>query len=184
MKVGGSRGQATTGDFAARMNVQMKNGKMSQDIVLQNFRKTFTLDSSKGQTEHLIAVDNDGFTYALNHGGSSAVGYKQNEVNGKLVIHNHPNDTIFSRQDLRNVSGTQGIVASGKSGDHIFKLTKNFDNDGFQKALTRSPLSNSTSAKAGETSTEQVMARYNAESSKWLKRNAKKYGFTYTYNKA
>lgn len=171
-------------DFAARMNVLMKRGKMSQDIVLDNFRKMFTEDSSRGRKEHLIAVDENGFTYALNHGQRDSVGYDRSEVVGKFVIHNHPNGSVFSRQDLRGLREDKitGIVASGKSGDYVFRIGKKFDYTGFDKALSKSPVTNTVISKKGESSAESF-ARTNHESHSWLKRNAKKYGYTYEFRK-
>lgn len=159
-------------DFAARMNVLMKRGKMSQDIVLDNFRKMFTEDSSRGRKEHLIAVDENGFTYALNHGQRDSVGYDRSEVAGKFVIHNHPNGSVFSRQDLRGLREDKitGIVASGKSGDYVFRIGKKFDYTGFDKALSKSPVTNTVISKKGESSAESF-ARTNHESHSWLKRN-------------
>lgn len=182
---GGRKGSGVTErDFAARMNVLMKHGKMSQDIVLDNFRKMFTEDSNRGGKEHLIAVDENGFTYALNHGNEGSVGYNRLEVSGKLVIHNHPNDTVFSRQDLRGLKEDKitGIVASGKSGDYVFRIGKKFDYSGFDKALSKSPVTNTVIVKKGETASESL-ARTNRESHSWLKRNAKKYGYTYEFRK-
>ncbi len=174
----------TDRDFAARMNVLMKRGKMSQDIVLDNFRKMFTEDSSRGRKEHLIAVDENGFTYALNHGQKGSVGYSRSEVAGKFVIHNHPNDSVFSRQDLRGLKEDKitGIVASGRSGDYIFRIGKKFDYAGFNKALSRSPVTNKVIVKKDEFPSESL-ARTNRESDSWLKRNAKKYGYTYEFRK-
>lgn len=171
-------------DFAARMNVLMKRGKMSQDIVLDNFRKMFTEDSSRGRKEHLIAVDENGFTYALNHGQRDSVGYDRSEVAGKFVIHNHPNGSVFSRQDLRGLREDKitGIVASGKSGDYVFRIGNKFDYAGFDKALSKSPVTNTVISKKGESSAESF-ARTNHESHSWLKRNAKKYGYTYEFRK-
>lgn len=181
---GGSedRDTRTTADFAARMNVQMRNGKMSQEIVLQNFRKTFTEDAKLGRKEHLIAVDENGFTYALNHGQTSAVGYSRNQVKGRLVIHNHPNDSVFSRGDLRNLQAdaVSGVVASGKSGDYVFRIGKKFNYSGFDRALSKSPVTNTVIQKPGESASD-AWARTNRETHQWLKRNAKKYGYTYEY---
>ena len=95
----------------------MKRGKMSQDIVLDNFRKMFTEDSSRGRKEHLIAVDENGFTYALNHGQKGFVGYSRSEVAGKFVIHNHPNDSVFSRQDLREMKKDTSILSKAEQGN-------------------------------------------------------------------
>lgn len=174
----------TDSDFAARMNVQMKNGKMSPEIVLQNFRKTFTLDEEKGKIEHLIAVDSQGFTHTLNHGGTNSVSVSRSDARGKLVIHNHPNDGIFSRADLRAAStnGSTGIVASGKSGDYVFKVGKKFNSKGFNRALSKSPVTDKYYTKKGETQ-KTALARVNRESSTWLKANAKKYGYTFEYIK-
>lgn len=182
----------TTQDFASRMNRLKDGNKMSFDIMLNNFRESFTNNDEKDKKgkvissyEHLIAIDDDGFAHTLNHGDESSVGYRQSEVANKMVIHNHPNDATFSRTDLRGLEEDKlkGIVASGKSGDYIFTIGKNFKYKEFEKALGKSPVTDEYSRKRGETDA-QALARVNRETNQWLGQNAKKYGYTFEYRKA
>ena len=88
-----------------------------------------------------------------------------------MVYHNHPSGGAFSKADLITTASTaaRGIVASGKNGDYIFRKTQKFDSVGFQKAVN-----------AAKTTAKD----YSAGVDTWLKRNAKKYGYTYEFRKA
>ena len=88
-----------------------------------------------------------------------------------LIYHNHPSGGAFSKADMSTTAqtGARGIVASGRYGDYIFIKTQKFDAVGFQKALA----SAKTTAKD-----------YNEGVDRWLRRNAKKYGFKYEFKKA
>lgn len=185
-------GAESTNDFVSRVNRLADGRKMSFDIMLNNFRESFTTNDEKGKDgrvlssyEHLIGIDEEGFAHVLKHGGSDSVGYGHGELAGLMVIHNHPNDTSFSRADLRGLEEDKikGIVASGKSGDYIFKIGKNFKYKEFDKALSRSPITDEVTPRKGETG-EQALARVSRYTNQWLGQNAKKYGYTFEHRKA
>lgn len=179
-------------DFASRMNRLADGKKMSFDIMLNNFRESFTTNDEKGKNgkalssyEHLIAIDDEGFAHSLFHGKSGSVAYDRRDTENMMVIHNHPNDGVFSNADLRNMAeiGQKGVVASGKSGDYIVKVGKNFDADKFLKGLRKSPIKNRYYIDSGE-SKEQARKRIDRQATKWLKDNQKTYGYTFEYRKA
>lgn len=166
----------STRDFVSRIN-NMKNGnRMSQDYMVEHFRQTFGADNH----EHLITVNDDGFATALVHGNEGSVSYNGVNTKGQLVIHNHPNNGAFSRTDLRGLekSGITGIVAVGESTTYEFRVGKNFKYKEFDKALTKSPVTDTYSRKNGETN-QQALNRVSQWTRQWLTKNQKKYGYTF-----
>ena len=155
----------------------MANGnKMSYGTILDNFRDKYVNDNK----EHLIAIDKDGFAPVLIHGDSNSVGYRHEVVVGMHIIHNHPNNGSFSRADLRFKDGASetGVTASGRTQDYVFEKTDKFDNTAFQRALTKSPVTDSYSRKPGETP-EQALQRVDKATNNWLRANQKRYGYKF-----
>ena len=164
---GGQGGNTGTGnstpDLPARMNRMYNGNQMSAGHTLSTFRN----EHATSKTEHLIAHDDDGFVSVYTHGGKSSVGFTPNQVEGKHVIHNHPNGSNFSKADLDNLASTgqKSIAATSKSVTYKVEKNKNFDAKGFAKSLNN--------AKTTQTD-------YNKAVGDFLKRNQKKYGYTYT----
>ena len=165
---GGQEGNATgrdnsTPDLPARMNRMYNGNQMSAGHTLSTFRN----EHATSKTEHLIAHDDDGFVSVYTHGGKNSVGFTPNQVEGKHVIHNHPNGSNFSKADLDNLAATgqKSIAATSKSVTYKVEKNKNFDAKGFAKSLNN--------AKTTQTD-------YNKAVGDFLKRNQKKYGYTYT----
>lgn len=169
-----------TRDFVSRINQLQDGHKMSQEYMIQHFRETFGADSK----ENMIAIDEDGFAHTLIHGERHSVGYTKHDVNGRLVVHNHPNDGAFSRADLRNLKedGITGIVATGKTTTYEFRLGKNFKYEEFDKALTKSPVTDRYS-KIGNETNKQALERVDKQTTNWLRANQKRYGYTFKYTK-
>lgn len=160
----GSNGVAKADpDLPARMNRMYNGNKSSQENTLNTFRK----QHASSKEEHLIAMDDDGFVSAYTHGGKSSVGYSPGQVAGKHVIHNHPNGSNFSKADLDGLTSTKqkSITATSEKVTYRVEKGKNFDAKGFKKALNN--------AKTTETD-------YNKAVDKFLRQNAKKYGYKYT----
>lgn len=153
----------STPDLPARMNRMYNGNQMSAEHTLSTFRG----EHATSKTEHLIAHDDDGFVSVYTHGGKNSVGFTPNQVEGKHVIHNHPNGSNFSKADLDNLAATgqKSIAATSKSVTYKVEKNKNFDAKGFAKSLNN--------AKTTQTD-------YNKAVSDFLKRNQKKYGYTYT----
>lgn len=153
-------------DLPSRMNVKVNIQRNPEDT-LKAFRETHVSDAF----ESGVTVDEQGFVTRYVHGGATSVGIWGGK--GEMVYHNHPGEKggNFSDSDLLSVSMTpaKGIVASGKEGDYIFVKTHRFNATKFTKAVKNATL-------RGKDYTDAV--------DRWLKRNQKKYGYTYTFKKA
>ena len=155
----------TTNDFPSRVNID--KAKSTEDKTLQQFRRMY----ANADEEHGFAVDEQGYITVYKHGNASSVSWTPGELAGKLVYHNHPSGSAFSKADMLTTAQTRarGIVASGRNGDYIFVKTQKFDAIGFQKALSGAK----TAAK-----------NYDEGVDRWLRRNAKKYGYKYEFKPA
>ena len=162
---GGNGKDETENDFPSRVNTDKQ--KSTEDKTLLQFRNMY----ANADKEHAFAVDEQGYITVYKHGNSTSVSWNPSEMRGRMIYHNHPNDTAFSKADMITPAstGARGIVASGKTGDYIFRKTQKFDAVGFQKAVA----SAKTTAKDYSTGVDR-----------WLKRNAKKYGYTYEFRRA
>lgn len=152
----------------ARFPAEFNDGEkfQSEDKALEKFREKH----ANSDKEFAIAVDEDGFVHQYQEGGTTAVAIAGRD--GQLVIHNHPNDGAFSDGDLLSCAqnkGERGIIASGKSGDYIFKKGKNFNAEGFVKAVHTAKMRGTD---------------YNDAVDKWLMKNRDKYGYEYEFRKA
>lgn len=150
-------------DFPARMNRLYNGNNMSREHTLETFRK----QHANSKTEHLIAMDDNGFVSTYQHGGKHSVGFIPSQVAGKHVIHNHPSGSHFSKQDLMNLSTTKqkGITATGSKATYTVTKTSKFDAKGFSKALE--------TAKTTDSDYDRALDRF-------LKRNSSRYGYTYS----
>ncbi|MGN1479673.1 MAG: hypothetical protein ACI4XH_07895 [Acutalibacteraceae bacterium] len=162
---GGNGRDDTTNDFPSRVNTDKQ--KSTEDKTLQQFRKMYANDFK----EHGFAVDEQGYITTYKHGNKSSVSWSASELQGKMIYHNHPNSSAFSKADMITTAktGARGIVASGKNGDYIFRKTQKFDSVGFQKAVSNA---------------KTISKDYNIGVDRWLKMNAKKYGYTYEFRHA
>ena len=92
---------------------------------------------------------------------------------GETLIHNHPSGSNFSDADLKNFATTQikSIVATSSNKDTkgTYQISKGnkFDAKGFIKALSNAKWDTNKYS-------------YNTGADWWLKKNQKKYGYTYT----
>ena len=171
-------------EFVARVNRLYKGNKQSVSNMISNFRHEVINDS----IEHMIAVDRDGFAHVMRRGNSGAVAVRDEDVVGKLVVHNHPDylngksGGIFSRTDLIATANNKslGIVASERKGDWIFEKTKNFKQAEFLKQLQKSPVTNSIVIVAGETG-DEAYKRTQKQSMNWLRANQKRYGYKFSF---
>lgn len=136
---------------------------MSREHTLETFRK----QHANSKTEHLIAMDDNGFVSTYQHGGKHSVGFIPSQVAGKHVIHNHPSGSHFSKQDLMNLSTTKqkGITATSAKATYTVTKTDKFDAKGFSKALE--------TAKTTDSDYDRALDRF-------LKRNSSRYGYTYS----
>lgn len=130
--------------------------------------QTFIKKHGGSKTEYSTAVDSQGFAHNYLHGGKNSV-----EIlpisGGFTAIHNHPNASNFSSTDLHSFAAVKNmntLVATNSS--KAYRITKgaNFDAKGFDKAVSKSRFTTKD---------------YNKGADLWLKKNAKKYGYTYSY---
>ena len=150
-------------DIPAKMNKMYGGNKMSFDNTLKNFKNAHLLSDK----EHAVGVDKDGFVQIYKHGNKGSVGWNVDELAGKHIIHNHPSDgySAFSKADLITTATTKatGITATSSQYDYVFNKKHNFDAKGFVKAVN----------------TASGTGNYNEDVHKFLKSNAKKYGYSY-----
>lgn len=175
---GGNSKDNTTPDLPARMNVKLKTARSYAEMV-----QAFIDTHGSAEIEHGVVVDAQGFATRYLHGNATSIsGLTGN--GSEIAIHNHPRDgwPNFSKEDVVNTAlGTRrGIVAvstkAGRgedtakyAGTYTFTKGHHFDASGFVKAVNNANLSGKD---------------YNDAVSRWLKANQKKYGYSYSYQKA
>ena len=151
-------------DYPARMNRLYDGNKQSFENTLKNFQDAHI----KSKIEHAVMVDDNGYVSIYKHGNSGSVSWYASELTG-MVIHNHPSDGWgnFSKADMVTTATTKatGIVATGGKGTFILKKTAKADNEGFVKAINKARSTDSN---------------YDRAVDRWLKKNAKKYGYVYS----
>lgn len=162
--------------FPAYLNVKTGQRFKSQDKSIKEFAKM----TDKELREYSASLDEMGYATKYNKGESGSTAFLP-IING-MVIHNHPVYdkkghvvawNSFSGQDLRVIANdrrTRGIVATanGNKSIYTFKKTKNFKPVEFIKGLGQARMNS---------------ANYDKEVDSWLRRNAKKYGYTYSRRK-
>lgn len=166
-------------DFPARMNVKVNINHSYSDML-----KAFTETHGSAEKEHGVVVDEYGFTTKYVHGNKGYItGLLEGSSKG-MVIHNHPSSgwPVFSKADVVNtaLSARKGIVAvstkEGRTeetakyaGTYTFVKGQHFDTAGFVKAVNTARISGKD---------------LNSATHSWLKRNQKKFGYKYTFEKA
>lgn len=130
--------------------------------------QTFIKKHGNSKTEYGTAVDSQGFAHNYSHGGRSNVQILPLS-GGYTAIHNHPSGGNFSSTDLHHFAAVKNmntLVATNSS--KAYRITKgtNFDAKGFDKAVSKARFTTKD---------------YNKGADLWLKKNAKKYGYTYSY---
>lgn len=160
---GGGQIELSYPDLPARMNRMYNGNRMSQEHTVETFRTAH----ASARTEHMIAYDDNGFVSYYAHGGKSSVGFMPQDVAGKVAIHSHPSGSNFSKADLDSFASTQakGIIATSTRATYSITKTSKFDAKGFSKALNSAKTSDSDYNKAVDT---------------FLRRNSRKYGYTYS----
>lgn len=157
----GKDGELSSVKFPSEFNV---GGKY------RSYEKTLDLFKEKyadADHEYGITVDENGFVHKHIEGGTSSVSISGHR--NQMVIHNHPSGSNFSDNDLISVSSTheKGIVAVGTKGTYTFTKTKGFKNKEFIKAVKSAKWPSNLN--------------YDKGADWWLKRNASKYGYKYSF---
>lgn len=157
-----SAGADGSGGFQKQLfNAEFNSANNSYDNTLKKFIDKY----ANSDHEFGIAVDELGYVYSHIEGGKSSVAISGGK--GKTVVHNHPSGGNFSSADLLStaMSSDSGIVAVGKNGNYSFKKNSNFKANEFAKGVKKAKW--------------PTKYDYDKGADWWLKKNAKKYGYTY-----
>ena len=173
----GSAGNETGGDGSPYIPPAVANTKIkskSLEGALAEFKRNHLLSNR----EYAYSVDEDGYVTGYNIGGEHSVYTpshgKQAKGRTNMIIHNHPSGGAFSTADMYSVAadrGAKGIIASGKNYDYVLKKGTHFNAQGFTKAVKQAEKSGIK----GKSVDDAV--------DKWLKKNQKKYCYTYSRTK-
>lgn len=166
---GGGGGGAGRGDFPARANTRIK--EKTFEAAVAEFRKTHV----GSDTEHLYSVDENGYVWQYNHGNATSVAAGRG---GRKFtdVHNHPagpngRGENFSDADLIGTAqrGSAGIIAVAPEGNYSFKVGTHFKADAFARAVKKARFHGKD---------------YSSAAGRWLKQQAKRYGYTYSFTPA
>lgn len=178
---GGDEGDDdTTDDLPARINTKISTRRTYDDIL-----RAFINEHGDARKEHGIVVDMEGFVTKYKHGNRGSISGLTGK-NTEIAIHNHPRKgwPQFSKADILNtaLSSRRGIVAvsttDGRTkryaetakyaGTYTFIKSGHFKATEFVKAVNEAYIKGKD---------------YNDAVGRWLKKNQKKYGYTYTYQR-
>ena len=152
--------------YPAQINTGNAKGT-TVDRVLNKFIEKY----GNADREYAVSVTEDGYATQHIKGGKHSVGIAGNK--GETLIHNHPSGSNFSDADLKNFATTQikSIVATSSNantkGTYQISKGNKFDAKGFLKGLSNAKWDTNKYS-------------YNTGADWWLKKNQKKYGYTYT----
>ena len=153
-------------DFPSRFNTGDRF--QTEEKIAANF----VAEHVNSGIEHAITVDEKGYVTQYVHGDKVSVGISARK--GEMVYHNHPgkHGGSFSDGDLLVTATDQsrGIVAVAREGTYTFTKGKKFDAAGFYSAVKNAKV--------------PANLDYDAGVAHWMKKNAKKYDFTYTFTPA
>lgn len=143
--------------------------------------KTFEGALAEFKSKHMLAkgewayeVDDQGYVHQYVKGGKHSVaigGTNTSRNRSTMIIHNHPSGGAFSDADLLSTAmdrRSKGIIASGSKYDYTFKKGTHFKANEFAKAVKTAKMKGKD---------------YDDAVDKWLRKNAKKYGYQYSRKK-
>ena len=170
---GNGNGNGDGGDILpARANVKIKSKTL--EGALAEFKKNHLL----ANREFAYEVDSNGYVHQYVRGDSTSVNIgsraKMRKGERTMIIHNHPNGSAFSPEDMLSTAAdrrSKGIIASGKNYDYKFEKGTHFNASSFTKAVEK--------AKRNGIKGKDI----NDAVDKWLKKNQKKYGYKYSRTK-
>lgn len=131
--------------------------------------QTFISKYGKANKEYAISIDEQGFAHSYRIGNAHSVSIAAAGKN-HTIIHNHPSGGNFSKADLLTTaanSNQKGIVATNSKKAYRFEKTSKFDSKGFTKAVNNAKW--------------PTKFDYDKGADWWLKKNAQKYGYIYSY---
>ena len=130
-----------------------------------------------GNSDHEWAyeIDSNGYVHQYVEGNAHSVAISSRAKVGKgqstMILHNHPSGGHFSDADLISTAmdrRSKGIVATSGKAQYIFEKGTHFKANAFTKAVKNAQMKGTS---------------YDDAVDKWLKGNAKKYGYKYTKQK-
>ena len=145
----------------AYANTRIKSKTLEN--AMQEFREKHKSIQDK---EWAYEVDQQGFVHQYKKGNRASISI-YSSVKDSFILHNHPDGGAFSDGDLLSTSmdkRSKGIVATDPKFDYVFKKGTHFKANDFIKAVKNSKLKGKD---------------YSDAVDKWLKKNQKKYGYTY-----
>lgn len=132
----------------------------------------FTAMHAGSKEEHAITIDEHGNVTQYNHGDKTSVGIIGRK--GEMVYHNHPGGSdgmghSFSDSDLLLTAQdhSRGIIAVAPEGTYSFVKGRKFNAAGFYSAVKNAKV--------------PANLDYDAGVAHWMKQNAKKYDFKYSF---
>ena len=152
----------------ANLNFNTAQRNSLEDVIERFKGKYGTSDREYG-----ASIDEEGFVHRLAIGQRGAV--QVEPLAGQTIVHNHPNGSAFSGQDLLTVAstGARGVVALSSSsttkGDYYFRKTSKFRAKDFIKAIRKAQWPKNLN--------------YNEGVDWWLRKNQQTYGYTYRSTK-
>ena len=166
---GGGSGGEKEDLLPAVANTRIKS--KTPEGALAEFKRNHLL----ADREFSYSVDENGYVTGYKQGSATSVTVPSHgrQARGRMntIIHNHPNGSAFSDTDLHTWSSdrrAKSIIASGKKYD--YKVTKgtHFNAQGMSKAVRTAKMRGKD---------------YDDAVDKWLKKNQKKFGYTYSRTK-
>ena len=162
------RGQGNNGKqlLPAQANVKIKSKTL--EGAMNEFR------AKHGNSDHEWAyeVDDNGYVHQYVEGAKHSVAIGSRAKVGKgqktMILHNHPSGGHFSDADLISTAmdgRSKGIVATSTKAQYTFEKGTHFKATQFVKAVKNANMKGKS---------------YDDAVDKWLKGNAKKYGYKYT----
>lgn len=166
---GGGSGGGGDDILPAVANTRIKS--KSLDGALAEFKRNHLL----AKREFSYSVDEDGYVTGYKKGQAHSVAVpshgKQGRGRKNMIIHNHPSGGAFSDTDLHTMASdrsAKGIIASGKNYDYKISKGTHFKAQSFSKAVSNAKMTGKD---------------YDDAVDKWLKKNQKKYGYSYSRTK-
>lgn len=163
---GGGGGTPDKSLLPAQANVRIKS--KTPEGAMAEFR------AKHGNSDHEWAyeIDDNGYVHQYIEGKAHSVAISSGAKVGKgqrtMILHNHPSGGHFSDADLISTAmdaRSKGIVATSGKAQYIFEKGGHFKSTQFIKAVKGAKMKGTS---------------YDDAVDKWLKGNAKKYGYKYT----
>lgn len=151
----------------AQMNTKIKS--KTPEAAIAEFNKKH----QNADHEWAVEVDDQGFVHQYVEGERHSVGIGGSNTSRNrktLIVHNHPSGGHFSGNDLMNVAQNRrsnGVIASPKGKNYYYKFERgpHFDSKAFMKDFPHAQMKGKS---------------YDDAMDKWLRSNAKKYGYKYS----